>query len=58
MSNKAQELINALGAMAETSGILLTQLVKNGFTRDEAVDMCKTYLAAAITRNSGGNNSE
>lgn len=45
MNNPMKDLINGLGAIAETLGIMRTNLMKQGFTRHEAVQLCNTMLA-------------
>lgn len=45
MDDKTQELILAIGALAETSGLLHKELIKNGFSRKEALEIVKSYVA-------------
>lgn len=42
-------MTNAMGAAVELSGFLLMQLLKHGFTREEAFDVAKEYLLGMIT---------
>lgn len=45
--DKKQELsdvLNAIGALAEMAGLLCRELLKNGFTRNEAVDIVTRYV--------------
>ena len=44
-----QDLLMVVGAAAELCGLLREQLMKNGFTRDEAVAMCTEYLKILAT---------
>ena len=39
-----KELLMVVGAAAELCGLLRDQLIKNGFTREEAVAMSTEYL--------------
>lgn len=56
MSDDVKNLVLAIGAIAETTGLLRDGLMKSGFTREEAVDICKTYISTALTNaaNNGG----
>ena len=44
MSNGTPSVFDALGACAEMCGILMQQLVKQGFSRGEALSLTKVYL--------------
>lgn len=55
MSDSIKDLINGMGALAETAGIFRDMLVKNGFTRSEAISMCKTYISTTLSSAAGGN---
>ena len=41
--SKVKELLYAVGALAEFLGVYRNTLIKCGFTRREAVEMCKDY---------------
>ena len=41
-------ILEALGAMAETVGYLRDRLMDNGFTREEACDMCGLVLCTVF----------
>ena len=41
--SKVKELLDAVGALAEFLGVYRNTLIKCGFTRREAVEMCKDY---------------
>lgn len=43
------DLINALGAMGETCGFFMKQLLAQGFTRKEAIQLTQAYLESTIT---------
>lgn len=49
MSEEMRNLINAFGALGETCGLLRDSFMKNGFTRAEAIDLCKTYVQTALS---------
>ena len=42
-------MTNAMGAAVELSAFLFDQLVKKGFTREEALEITKDYLLGMIT---------
>ena len=46
MDNKQQvsDILTAFGALGEMAGILCNELLKNGFTRKEAVDIVAMYV--------------
>lgn len=44
MREEVKELITAVGAMAEYMALLRDELMKNGYTRKEAVELTKAYL--------------
>lgn len=48
MNEEVQKLLNAIGGIAESLGVLRENLIKNGFTRLEAIQLCNTYLKAAL----------
>lgn len=48
MDNKVNEIVTAIGALAETLRILRESLIKNGFTRAEAFELCRTYLSTTL----------
>ena len=56
MDNQLRKLIEGIGSMAEMAAIIRDALVKNGFTRSEAVDIASNFITSII-RNSGGNNN-
>ena len=55
MNKKVEEFVNAIGAMSEMVGIMREHLMRNGFTREEAVDIVKAYIIAVMTGDSGSN---
>ena len=50
MSDNVKQFIQGLGAIAESCGILRDQLISNGFTRTEAITLCRTYLQSLVTQ--------
>lgn len=56
MNNKTEELINAIGAMAESLGLFRMELERSGFDREESIMLCNTYLRTLLTQNVGGQN--
>ncbi|MDD3020925.1 MAG: hypothetical protein PHX61_08115 [Alphaproteobacteria bacterium] len=48
MNEQVMKLLNAIGGIAESLGVLRDNLMKNGFTRPEAIQLCNTYLTAAL----------
>ena len=57
MDNQLRKLIEGIGSMAEMAAIIRDALIKNGFTRSEAVDIASNFITLII-RNSGGNNND
>lgn len=45
--------ITAVGAMCEVAALLRDGLIKNGFTRDEAVLIVQNYIIEQMLRNDG-----
>ena len=56
MDNQLRKLIEGIGSMAEMAAIIRDALIKNGFTRSEAVDIASNFITSII-RNAGGNNN-
>ena len=56
MDNQLKKLIEGIGSMAEMAAIIRDALIKNGFTRSEAVDIASNFITSIIS-NSGGNNN-
>ena len=57
MDSQLKKLIEGIGLMAEMAAIIRDALIKNGFTRSEAVDIASNFIISII-RNSGGNNND
>ena len=55
IEREINNLLTAIGAMGEYLGMLRGVLMKNGFTREEAVAMCAQAMVAMTT---GGNKKE
>ena len=51
--DEVNKFIYGLGAMAEALGVFRDCRIENGFTRDEALAMCVTFLEAAFGRKEG-----
>lgn len=56
MNNKTEELVTAIGGLAETLGFFRKELERSGFDRSESIMLCNTYLRTLLTRNVGGQN--
>ena len=56
-NEKVKEIVNAIGSLGEMCGIFLASLLKNGFTREEAIFLVQHYMSTTL---SGGfrNNQE
>ena len=57
MDDKLRNIIEGIGSMAEMAAIIRDALIKNGFTRSEAVDIASNFITSII-RNAGGNNND
>ena len=53
--NDVAKLINGIGAIAEVSGLFLNELMKNGFTREEAMVLVGEMIKVTFS-SAGGNN--
>jgi hypothetical protein len=51
MKEEARLAIVAMGALAELCGELKRQLIKNGFTQKEALELVARYITATVTPN-------
>lgn len=49
IQQKIEQMLVSVGAMGELLGIVRDSLMKNGFTRVEAVAMCSQMLVGMIT---------
>ena len=57
MTDKVKELLDALSALSELLGEYRAGLMRNGFTRKEALEMCKEYQRDLLEiGKSGGRN--
>lgn len=56
MENHLENFIETIGSMAEIAAIVRDALIKNGFTRSEAVDIASNFITSMM-RNAGGNNN-
>lgn len=50
MNDKASELIISIGALAEMSGEFMKQLLKQCFSREEALALVRTFIHATLTK--------
>lgn len=48
MNEAAKDALTGIGAMCEIAGFMLTQLQKNGFTREEAYSIAAEYVFAML----------
>lgn len=44
-----RNIINAIGALAEMSSFFMKQLLKQGFTRKEALSLTQAFIMATCT---------
>ncbi len=51
---KIEQVVTAVGAIAEFLGLLMKNLEKNGFSRPEALILCSQAMTAMLNRNKGG----
>lgn len=56
IQEKIEQLVTAIGATGELLGATRDSLTRNGFTREEAVDICAKLLVGIITNNGGAKN--
>ena len=56
MDNQLENFIETIGSMAEMAAIIREALIKNGFTRSEAVGIAGNFITS-VMRNAGGNNN-
>lgn len=52
--DRLADFIEAMGLIAESSALLRDALIKNGFTREEAISLVSTYIIATVTKAKGG----
>lgn len=57
MGDHLEKLIEGIGSMAEMAAIIRDALIKNGFTRSEAVGIASNCITSML-RNAGGNNND
>ena len=53
VEKKIEEVITSVGATGELLGVMRDALIKNGFTREEAVDICAKMIVGMLN-NAGG----
>ena len=54
--NQISKLIEGIGAIAELAGVFFKELLRNGFTREEAVSMVRDFISTTMI--SGLNHKE
>lgn len=52
-NNPLNELVTGLGAVCEMAGLMRENLIKRGFTREEACDIVKEFIVQAFKSASG-----
>ena len=57
INQQIEQMLVSVGAMGELLGIVRESLIKNGFTRMEAVAMCSQMMVAMITGTPGKDKS-
>ena len=58
MDNQLGKLIEGIGSMAEMAAIIRDALIKNGFTRSEAVGIASNCITSMLTSSAGGNKND
>jgi hypothetical protein len=48
MNDNAKNFVSALGSLAESTAILYKTLLQNGFDRQEALELSKTYIQSVL----------
>lgn len=56
LNEETKQFLSAVGGLAEILSYFRNQCIENGFTRAEALSLCKTYLLATL--NSSQHKSE
>ena len=56
--DKAEELLTAIGALAEMLGLYRDILIQNGCTRKEAIELCKAYQDSMTSGSKKGGNND
>ena len=54
MDNQLKKLIEGIGSMAEMAAIIRDALIKNGFTRSEAVGIASNCITSMLRNANGG----
>ena len=49
--DSAENVLDAIGALCELTGFIFQQLMKNGFTREEAFQMAAEYFIGSLNGN-------
>ena len=58
MNNEFHEFVTAVGALAEALRMFNSALLKNGFSRSEALELTHTYLRETISNANNNENKE
>lgn len=48
MIDNAKNFVSALGSLAESTAVLYKTLLQNGFDRQEALELSKTYIQSVL----------
>lgn len=56
MDDQLDKLIETIGSMAEMAAIIRDALIKNGFTRSEAVGIASNCITSMLLKSGGNNN--
>ena len=56
--DKAEELLTAIGALAEMLGLYRDILIQNGFTRKESIELCIAYQDSMTNGSKKGGNND
>jgi hypothetical protein len=58
MNDDVKQFVLAVGALAETLRVFRTELLKNGFSRAETMELTKTYLQQTLASANSNNKEE
>lgn len=55
---KIRELMMGIGSIAEVCGVMFKELLRNGFTREEAVQLTEVFLTSVIMTSGSGKDED